>query len=137
MGALPPRYSFFLNPYPNEAFTRCPRCRAQTRVRKLVLVTHVDSVGLVLIRKTCRLCVVCEMLIANGHEMELVITGRDSQKVGRREYVVLGTLDARTWHRGLSGHVTLDEVKEAMADFKAYVQVDITPRHWSRRSDAT
>lgn len=88
MGALPPRYSFFLNPHANERFTRCPRCKATTRVRKIPLVIHVDSMGLVLLRKTCRLCVVCEML---------------------------------------------EEVKHDMADFKAYVRVEITPRHWARK----
>ena len=92
MGLLPPRYSFLLNPRQNEAFTRCPRCKAKTRVRKLVLVIHVESVGLVLLRKTCR--------------------------------------------RGLSGSVTVDEVAGKMADFKAHMRVDITPRHWSRKDNA-
>lgn len=75
MGALPPRYSFFLNPHLNERFTRCPRCNATTRVRKIPLVIHVDSVGLVLLRKRCRLCVVCEMLIAHEAEVNDVIKG--------------------------------------------------------------
>jgi len=137
MGQLTPRFSFFLNPHRHEAFTRCPRCKAKTRVRKMVLVIHVDSVGLVLLRKTCRLCVVCEMLIVPETEMDDVIDGLGSYQGDTREYVVLGTLDVRTWRRGLSANVTSDEVAGAMADFKAYVQVDITPRHWSRRSDAT
>src|SRR5256885_1676663 len=52
-GPLPPRYSFFLNPHRHEAFTR-PPCKANMRVREMTLVIHVDSVGLVLLRKTCR-----------------------------------------------------------------------------------
>ena len=136
MGRLPPRYSFFLNPHRDEAFTRCPRCNANTRVRKMPLVIHVDSVGLVLLRKTCRLCVVCEMLIAHEAEMGDLIDGLRSHRAGTREYVVLGTLDARTWRRGFSGSVTIDEVADTMAAFKAYMRVDITPRHWSRKSDA-
>jgi hypothetical protein len=31
----------------------------------------------------------------------------------------------------MSGHVTIQQVKEHMADFKAYMRVDITPRHWA------
>ena len=58
------------------------------------------------------------------------------RRVGTQEYVVLGTLDTTTWRRGLSGSVTIGEVADTMADFKAYVRVDITPRHWSRKSDA-
>ncbi len=43
-----------------------PSLQAKTRVRKMALVIPVDSVGLVLLRKTRRLCVICEMLIARG-----------------------------------------------------------------------
>ena len=134
MGLLPPRFSFLLNPHQNESFTRCPRCKAKTRVRKLVLVIHVDSVRLILLRKTCRLCIVCEILIAHEAEMDRLIGGLETG-VLRREYIVLGTLDPKTWRRGFSGSVTVDEVAGTMADFKAYMRVDITPRHWSRKSD--
>src|SRR5438309_2002877 len=136
MGQLPPRYSFLLNPHRREAFTRCPRCKATTLVRKMVLVIHVDTVGLVLLRKTCRLCVVCEMLIAHEAEMDHVIDGLLDHEGAAREYVVLGTLDTRTWRRGLSGTVTSDEVTGSMADFKACMRVDVTPRQWSRKSDS-
>ena len=37
---------------------------------------------------------------------------------------------------GLSGSVTIQQVKEHMADFKAYMRVEITPRHWSRKDDS-
>lgn len=97
MGALPPRYCFVLNPYLRERFTRCPRCEAKTRVRKIPLVIHVDPVGLVTLRKTCRLCVVCEMLIAHQGEIERLIDGLgdDRAKSKKREYLVLGTVERR------------------------------------------
>ena len=136
MGALPPRYSFLLNPHGNERFTRCPRCEAKTRLRKIPLVVHVDSFGLVLLRKTCRLCIVCEVLIAHEAEMNHVIGGLAPHSGARVEYLVLGTLGSRTWREGLCGRVTIQEVKDDMADFKAYVQVSITPRHWSRERKA-
>jgi hypothetical protein len=129
MGALPPRYSFFLNPHRNERFTRCPRCKATMRVRKIPLVIHVDSVGLVLLRKTCRLCVGCEMLIAHEAEVDRVIAGF-APHAAMPSYLVLGTLGSGTWRDGMSGGVTLEEVKHDMADFKAYMRVEITPRQW-------
>ncbi|OFV99528.1 MAG: hypothetical protein A3H94_03865 [Acidobacteria bacterium RIFCSPLOWO2_02_FULL_60_20] len=89
------------------------------RIRKIPLVIHVDAAGLVLLRKTCRLCVVCEMLVAHEAEMNPLI--------GRRAYVILGTLEPRTWRQGFSGSVTVQEVVGDMADFKAYMRVDITP----------
>ena len=137
MGALTPRYSFLLNPYPNERFTRCPRCEASTRVRKIPFVIHVDSIGLVMLRKTCRLCIVCEMLIAHKAEMDNLIDGLRGHHADGLEYLVLGTLESKTWRQGLSGAVTVEQVRDHMTDFKAYMRVDITPRHWSRASATT
>jgi len=34
------RYRFFLNPYPDMAFTKCPKCETKTRQRKLPLVSR-------------------------------------------------------------------------------------------------
>lgn len=130
MGALPPRYSFFLNPHLNERFTRCPRCKATTRLRKIPLVIHVNSVGLVLLRKTCRVCAVCEMLIAHEAEVTRLINGLAPHAATPRPYLVLGTLGPVTWRDGMSGNVTIDQVRHDMADFKTYMRVEITPRHW-------
>ena len=131
MGALPPRYSCFLNPHPNERFTRCPRCKATTRLRKIPLVIHVDSMGLVLLRKTCRLCVVCEMLIAQEVEVNRVIEGLAPCAGIPPMYLVLGTLGSGTWRDGMSAGVAMQEVQQDMADFKAYMRVEIMPRHWA------
>lgn len=130
MGALPPRYSFFLNPHLNERFTRCPRCKATTRLRKIPLVIHVNSVGLVLLRKTCRVCAVCEMLIAHEAEVTRLINGLAPHAATPRPYLVLGTLGPVTWRDGMSGNVTIEQVRHDMADFKTYMRVEITPRHW-------
>jgi len=134
MGGLPPRYSFFLNPHLNERFTRCPRCQAATKVRKIPLVIHVDSVGLVPLRKTCRLCAVCEILIAHEAEVTRVIEGLAPDAATPRPYLVLGTLGAVTWRDGMSGNVTIEQVRHRMADFKTYMRVEITPRHWAPKN---
>lgn len=138
MGALPPRYSFVLNPHARERFSRCPRCEASTRVRKIPLVIHVDSVGLVTLRKTCRLCVVCDMLIAHQTEIEGLIDGLadDRAKSKRAEYLVLGTVESRAWRRGVSVGVTLDDLIHHMADFKEYMRIDYTPGGWHRSRTA-
>src|SRR5579871_343296 len=107
MGARPPGYSFFLNPYPKERFTRCPRCKASMRLRKIPLVIHVDDFGLVLLRKTCRLCVACEMLIAHEAEINRVVEAFASGTGSATTYLVLGTLGSRTWRDGIGGGVTL------------------------------
>jgi hypothetical protein len=85
-----------LNPHARERFTRCPRCEASTRVRKIPLVIHVDSVGLVLMRKTCRLCIVCEMLIADQAELERLIDALGEREGGSEN----------TWSSALCNAVT-------------------------------
>src|SRR5690348_13297601 len=92
MGALPPRYSFLLNAHHDERFTRCPRCHATTRLRKIPLVIHVDSLGLVLLRKTCRLRVGCEMLIAHAFELDAEVQQVAARSDVDADYVALGTL---------------------------------------------
>ena len=126
MGTLPSRYAFVLNPYADAGFTKCPRCEAKTRVRKLSLVIHVEAFGLVLLGKTCRLCLACETLIAHQADLDKLIgiaVGGGSPK-----YVVLGTVDPRLWRRGMAGAVSFDEVAQHMADFKTCLRVDFTPR---------
>lgn len=135
MGALPPRYSFVLNPHPRERFTRCPRCEAKTRVRKIPLVIHIEPIGLVMLPKTCRLCVVCEMLVAHQDEIERLIDALRQGKSEKREFLVLGTLGTKTWRRGLSDKVTVQELIDHMADFKDYMRIDYTPGGWYRSGE--
>jgi hypothetical protein len=94
------------------------------------LVIHVgdrDTPRLILLNKTCRLCLHCETLIVDRAELERVIVGAG---LDARDYVVLGTIDRRTWRRGLAGETQLLDIREHMADFKKYLKVDVIPRHW-------
>ena len=36
------RHYFFLNPYEDYAFTKCPKCDEKTKVRKFPLAIHID-----------------------------------------------------------------------------------------------
>ena len=108
MGALPSRSSFFLNPYPRERFTRCSRCNTKTRLREIPLVVHVDSRGLLLLRKTCRLCTVCEMLIAHEAEVARVIERIVAHPANPPTHRVLGTLGSATHREELLEDWNLD-----------------------------
>jgi len=138
MGALRPRYSFVLNPHVRERFTTCPSCDTSTRIRKLPLVVHVEHPGgprLVLLNKACRLCLICETLIVDQVELERVIIAAGVvTAIKPLDYVVLGTIDRRTWRRGLDGDAELPDIRAYMADFKKYLKVDVVPAHWERSS---
>ncbi len=36
------RHRFFLSPYMDNAFTRCPKCEGKTKLRKFPLVIHIE-----------------------------------------------------------------------------------------------
>lgn len=89
---------------------------------------HVEGFGLVLLNKTCRLCLRCDTLVA--HKVELDKLLRAVVSVPDPEYVVLGTANSQMYRRGLAGRASLDDVKDHMADFKSYWKVDVTPAGW-------
>jgi hypothetical protein len=92
------------------------------------LVIHVEGFGLVLLGKTCRLCLRCDTLVVHKAELDDLL--RTVVDVQDPEYVVLGTIDRPVYRRGLLGGASLDDVKEHMADFKSYWKVDVTPAGW-------
>ncbi len=133
MGALPPRYSFALNPYAVH-FTMCPDCQTKTRVRKLPLAIHVEGLGLFVLRKSCRLCLACDMVIVHQQELELLIAARlrEVEGPGRAlDYLVLGTVASHVWRRGLTGGVSFDELVRNMADFRKHMQIEQIGRGWA------
>ena len=136
LGVLPPRYAFLLHGDVGDRFTRCPRCSARTRLRKLALVVHVEhSAGarLVMLGKSCRLCVMCEVLIAHEQEITpLLVASGVAALNPAPNYLVLGTVATRVWRAGIARDVSLEAVKESMADFKEYLRVDVTPGGWYR-----
>ena len=131
LGALPPRYSFALNPHADYRATTCPRCQAKTRVRKIPLVIHVEGLGLLILRKTCRLCLHCDTVIAHQAEIESAINGSAGKAAAATpDYLVLGTASPQVWRRGLSGDMSMGELVRNMADFKAHLQIKYTVGGW-------
>jgi hypothetical protein len=70
LGELEPRYRFFLNPYRDERFTRCPTCDQQTKARKYPFFVHVDPLEPVILNMTGRYCPDCDLLILHQDRVE-------------------------------------------------------------------
>jgi hypothetical protein len=96
-------------------------------------VIHVEGFGLVILGKTCRLCLRCETLIAHKLELDTllstVVTG------AHPEYVVLGTAERNTYRRGLTSGTSLEDVRAHTADFKSYWKVEVTPGGWHPKNE--
>src|SRR4030043_250135 len=109
------KHYFFLNPYEDAAFTRCPKCNANTKIRKFPLVIHIDPQQLLLLNKKCRYCIKCDLIIARKSELESLIVTCFEQPMPEiigNNYLVMGVAERRDWLEGMKGKMPQDETIE-------------------------
>jgi len=94
------QHYFFLSPYQDCAFTKCPKCDNPTKVRKFPLVIHIEPQQLFVLNKKCKYCPTCDLIIAKKSDIENLMTAQfekvDPSVVGNN-YLVIGTLDKKDW----------------------------------------
>lgn len=133
IGQAESRYHFILNPYVDVRFNSCPKCHARTLLRKLALVVHVDGPALLTLNKSCRYCPRCDILIAHRDELESLLTfaleKRKPELIGN-EYLVLGTIDRKTWKRADRGEMRSNETIREMHHFKEVLDILWAPAGW-------
>jgi len=82
----------------------------------------------VVLRKTCRMCVNCELVIAHEDEIESQLAAAVPTGAGEKPgYLVLGSIEPRLWRRGSRSALMMDELIENMADFKAHMRLERRP----------
>jgi hypothetical protein len=125
LGGLPPKYSFMVNPYPDERVSRCPVCDRKSRQRKLPILIHINPKHLIVLNYTCRYCPDCELLIAHKHEIEHYLTALFSQlapdAIGN-DYLAIGTVEKSAWKEGLKQQQSIDKLLPHASDFATYYE---------------
>jgi hypothetical protein len=119
------RYYFYLNPYRDAAFTRCPRCGNKTNLRKFPLVIHIEPDQLFALNKTCRYCTRCELIIVKKSELESLMTAGFEQRrpeIVGNPYFVFGTLERKDW---------LETKKTGLSEAEAARRVVVFKDVWS------
>jgi hypothetical protein len=123
LGGLPPKYSFMVNPYPDERVSRCPMCDRKTGQRKIPILIHVNPHHLIALNYTCRYCRDCDLLIAHKHEIEHYLTGLfiplSPESIGN-DYLSVGTVEKSTWKEGLKQQLSIDKLLPHASDFATY-----------------
>jgi hypothetical protein len=126
-------YNFILNPHVETRVSRCPKCEAKMRQRKVPLFIHVDPMQPVAIGYTCRYCPDCDLLVAHQDEIEHLLASlfaeRDPSIVGN-DYLVMGTVERRAWRASLVEPMGTAEVLEQLHDFKEVWSLDFRPAGW-------
>jgi hypothetical protein len=125
---------FFPNPYEDAAFTRCPKCEAKTRIRKFPLVIHIEPDQLLVMNKSCRYCVGCDLIIVKRSALEAQMAhGFESirPEVIGNEYFAVGTLDRKDWRQSLQGKLSQKQAIDRVRIFKDTWGFEVVPAHWA------
>ena len=94
------KHYFFLNPYKDSSFSKCPKCDNKTKLRKFPLVIHIEPNHFLVLNKICKYCTECDLIITKQLEIETLMAGRFEKVVPSvvgNKYVVFGTLDKNQW----------------------------------------
>jgi hypothetical protein len=124
------QYYFFLNPYKNCAFSRCPKCDHDTRIRKFPLVVYVEPNQILLINKKCRYCIKCDLIITKKEELEsMMVMSIENQRpdVIGNDYVTVGVLSKENWLKGNKGEFDSTELLERVEVFKDVLNFELLP----------
>jgi len=139
IGKLPPRYSFILNPYQDLRLSKCPKCDRLTYPRKFALFIHIDGWGPMALGKTCKYCSRCELIMTHQDELEAELAEKFSEinpAVIGNKYLVLGTVETKTWREGLQkGPTDFNEMRHHIADFKKVLDLYYRPAGWYRADE--
>lgn len=127
------KHRFFLNPYSDCAFTKCPKCETTTKVRKFPLVIHIEPQQIFILNKQCKYCPNCDLIIAKKQEIESLMAARFSQENPQlmgNNYLVMGTIERQDWKQGNQGSLSPSEIIERMFVFKDQWHFEVIPAGW-------
>ena len=133
LGKLEPMYNFILNPHVETRVSRCPNCEAKMHQRKVPLLIHIEPRHLVALGYTCRYCPDCDLLVAHQDEIEHLLASmfaeQDPSVIGN-DYLVIGTVERKTWRAGLKEPMRSTDALEQLHDFKEVWSLDFQPAGW-------
>jgi hypothetical protein len=132
------RHYFFLNPYEDCAFTKCPKCQSQTKIRKFPLVIHIDPRQLLLLNKQCRYCPGCDLIIAKKSELESLMAAcfeESKPDLIGNDYLVMGVVERKDWREGRKGRMLDSEIIDRMLVFKDVFNFEPAHYGWYREGE--
>jgi hypothetical protein len=127
------KHFFFLNPYEDCAFTRCPKCENKTKERNFALVIKIDPQPPFLLNKICRYCPHCDLIIAEKNELEsLISTASKKSKpdIVKNNYLVFGALQKADWRQISNSESNADELIHHTYVFKDVWNFEPVPAEW-------
>lgn len=130
---LKERHRFFLNPYADCAFTKCPKCDTKTKIRKFPLVIHIQPQQLFILNKQCKYCEKCDLIITKKQEIESLMTAgflQANPTIIGNDYLVMGTVDRKDWKEGNKNTLSPSEMLERIYVFQDVWDFEVIPAGW-------
>lgn len=134
------RHYFFLNPYEDAAFTKCPKCGINTRIRRFPLVIHINPQQLLLLNKKCRYCVNCDLIIIKKSELESLMIACFKElkpEIIRNDYLVMGVAERKDWLESKKGKMPQGEIIARMLVFKDVLNFELVLSGWYREGEGS
>ncbi|MDZ4770517.1 MAG: hypothetical protein SGJ24_15435 [Chloroflexota bacterium] len=136
LGKLKPEHTFFLNPYSDARFTRCPECGKPTKIRKFPFAIHIDPRVLMTLNMSGPYCSKCDLIILHRDKVETLLTAafvqRDPSIVGN-DYLIVGTVERDYWRKASAQGGSYQELFDNLHDFKQVVTFE--PAHYGWMPD--
>ena len=133
LGKLPPAYKFFLNPYEDFRFTKCPICEAKMHSRKLQFLVHVDPMHPVILNMTAAYCPKDDLLILHKDKLESLLAAtfvtRAPEVLGN-DYLVVGTIERDASRQAATGELKIGDVFDELHNFKEYLKFEPVHYGW-------
>ncbi|MGB2806715.1 MAG: hypothetical protein WBC22_03175 [Sedimentisphaerales bacterium] len=127
------RHYFFLNPYKDCAFTRCPKCETKTKLRKFPLVIHIEPQQLFILNKKCKYCTSCDLIIAKKSELESLMSCKFEEvnpSIVGNAYFVFGTLNRSDWQQHSKTPTDSGTAIDQVSVFKDAWNFEMVPGGW-------
>ncbi|MDJ0689977.1 MAG: hypothetical protein QNJ41_15855 [Xenococcaceae cyanobacterium MO_188.B32] len=127
------KHKFFLNPYIDCAFTKCPKCDTKTKIRKFPLVIHIEPQQLFFLNKKCKYCTNCDLIIVKKQEIESFIAAGLNQpnpEIIENNYLIMGTIERKDWQAANKGLLSPPEIISRMYVFKDLWNFEVIPAGW-------
>ena len=127
------RHYFFLNPYKDTAFTKCPKCQSKTKLRKFPLVVHIEVGQLLFLNKLCRYCPTCDLIIVKKSDVESLMAAcfeERNPKIVGNDYLVIGVADRKDWREGKKGTMPQSDAIDCVQIFKDVLHFEPVRPTW-------
>ena len=134
----PKKHYFFLNPYEDCAFTKCPKCDKRTFLRKFPLVIHVEPKQFLILNKECKYCTKCDLIITKKSQVEALMCGaleNITPSIIGNEYFIFGTIDRSDWQNYGKTTTYPNEAINNVYVFKDVLNFEIVSGGWYKDND--